>query len=73
MAPLCSLITLNSFSSSRGNREDDIMNGKVEEGLRYPYRRCVASVFSSRVSYKLMGLDGSGFLLKLQNIFFYSG
>ena len=49
MAPLCSMITLNSFSFSRGDRVDEIMTSKVEEGLRYAYRRCVGSVFSSKV------------------------
>ena len=36
---LCSLITLNNFSSSLVERKEKIITSKVEEGLRYAYRR----------------------------------
>ena len=44
---LCSLSTLNNFSSSKGDKEEDIMIGSMDEGSRYAYLKCYRSGFSS--------------------------
>ena len=47
MAFLCSLSTLNNFSSSIEDREEDIMTVNVDEGPRYAYLKCFGNGFSS--------------------------
>ena len=47
MAFLCSLNTLNSFSSSIEDTEEDIMIVNVDEGPRYAYLKCFGNGFSS--------------------------
>ena len=44
---LCSLSTLSNFSSSNGDKEEDIMTGSVDKGLKYAYLKFYGSVFSS--------------------------
>ena len=44
---LCSLSTLNNFSYSKEEKEEDIMISSVDEGLRYAYLKCFGSGFSS--------------------------
>ena len=46
---LCSLSTLNKFSSSIEDKEEDIMTGSVDEDPSYTYLKCFGSGFSSIV------------------------
>lgn len=45
MTLLCSFNILNNFSSSTLKREDEMIIGSVDEGLRYAYRKCADSGF----------------------------
>ena len=47
MAFFCSLSTLNNFSSSIEDNEEDIMIDSVDEGPRYAYLKCSENGFSS--------------------------
>ena len=46
MAFLCSLGTLNNLSSSKDDKEEDIMTGSMDEGPKYAYLKCSRSGFS---------------------------
>ena len=49
IASLCSLSTLNSFSSSFSVKDAEIITGSVEDSPKYTYLKCAESCFSSKV------------------------